>query len=204
MNDNFSIFVVDDDPAVRDSLTLLLEQEDLPVQTFDGADAFLAACRPQQRGCAVIDLRMPGMDGMRLQEELSRRGILLPIVFLTGHGDIQTSVRAIKAGAIDFLTKPITATALLTSIRAALVEGERLYAQAETNHTAASRLASLTERERDVMALAVNGLPNKEIARRLDISHRTVEIHKARIMHKTGAVTILDLARIAEAGGLRS
>lgn len=204
MNDNLTIFVVDDDPAVRDSLTLLLEQEDLPVQTFDGAEAFLAACRPQQRGCAIVDLRMPGMDGMRLQEELGRRGILLPIIFLTGHGDIQTSVRAIKAGAIDFLTKPITASALLASIRAALVEGERLYAQAETTHTAASRLASLTERERDVMALAVEGLPNKEIARRLDISHRTVEIHKARIMHKTGAVTVLDLARIAEAGGLRS
>lgn len=204
MNETMTVYVVDDDPAVRDSLTLLIEQEDLAVEAFDGPEAFLAACGPECRGCAILDLRMPGMDGMRLQEELSRRGILLPIIFLTGHGDIPTSVRAIKAGAVDFLTKPITGAALLKSIRTALEEGERLHAQAETCNTAASRLANLTEREREVMVLAIEGLTNKEIARRLDISHRTVEIHKARVMHKTDAATILDLARIAEAGGLRS
>lgn len=203
MNAAPTVFVVDDDHAVRDSLSLLLDQEGFAVATFDGAAAFLAACRPDWHGCAILDLRMPNMDGMRLQEELARRGITLPIIFLTGHGDIPTSVRAIKAGAVDFLTKPVTGAALLASVQAALAQAQALQVEAEANHTAASRLASLTEREREVMALAVEGLPNKEIARRLDISHRTVEIHKARIMHKTGAATVLDLARIAEAAGLR-
>jgi len=203
MNDNPTVFVVDDDPPVRDSLTLLLEQADIVVEAFDSAEGFLAVCRSMpRRSCAIVDIRMPGMDGMQLQAELSRRGVLLPLIFLTGHGDIPLSVRAIKAGAIDFLTKPVTGAALLESVKTALRESERLSVQAAANHTATTRVASLTEREREVMALAVGGLPNKEIARRLGISHRTVEIHKARIMHKTGADTLLDLARIAEASGL--
>jgi FixJ family two-component response regulator len=204
MNGNATVLVVDDDLAVRDSLTLLLEQEDFAVESFASAEAFLAACRFAPRSCAIVDIRMPGMDGMQLQAELSRRGVLLPVIFLTGHGDIPLSVRAIKAGAVDFLTKPVTGAALLESVQAALVESERLSTQSEANQTATARLACLTAREREVMALAVEGLPNKEIARRLGISHRTVEIHKARIMHKTGAETLLDLARIAEAGGLRA
>jgi len=203
MNSNLTVFVVDDDPAVRESLTLLLEQEDLNVESFDSAEAFLATYRPVPRSCAILDIRMPGMDGIQLQAELSRRGLLLPIIFLTSYGDIPLSVRAIKAGAVDFLTKPITCALLLESVRAALRDSERLNSQAEANHTAAARVASLTERENEVMLLAIEGLPNKEIARRLCISHRTVEIHKARIMHKTGADTLLDLARIAEASGLR-
>ncbi len=198
-----TVFVVDDDPAVRDSLELLLEQEDLVVLTFDSAEAFLAGYRRAPRSCAIVDIRMNGMNGIQLQAELSRRGTLMPLIFLTGHGDIPLSVRAIKAGAVDFLTKPVMGSALLTSVAAALRESERLSLQAEAHQTAATKVASLTEREREVMALAVEGLPNKEIARHLGISHRTVEIHKARIMHKTGADTLLDLARIAEAGGLR-
>jgi len=197
------VFVVDDDPAVRESLTLLLEQENLVVKTFESAEDFLGNCKPPLRCCAIVDIRMPGMDGLQLQAELSRRGTLLPVIFLTGHGDIPMSVRAIKAGAVDFLTKPVTGAALLESVQAALGESERLRTQAKESHTAAARIAGLTERERQVMMLAVDGLPNKEIARRLGISHRTVEIHKARIMHKTGAETVLDLARIADAGGLR-
>lgn len=204
MSANATVFVVDDDPAVRDSLTLLLEQENIVVRTCASAEAFLADCRPLPRCCAIVDMRMPGMDGMQLQTELSRRGIPLPVIFLTGHGDIPMSVRAIKAGAVNFLIKPVTGTALLESVQAALVESERLGVQAEKCQTAVARVASLTERERDVMVLAIDGLPNKEIARRLGISHRTVEIHKARIMHKTGADTVLDLARIAEASGLRA
>jgi RNA polymerase sigma factor (sigma-70 family) len=204
MNDNATVFVVDDDPAVRDSLTLLLELEDFTVVTFDGAEAFLANCRPVPRSCAIVDIRMPGMGGMQLQAELSKRGVLLPVIFLTGHGDIPLSVRAIKAGAVDFLTKPITGTALLESVQAALIESESLSEQAAENQAAAACVANLTEREKEVMVLAVEGLPNKEIARRLGISHRTVEIHKARVMHKTGVDTLLDLARIAEASGLRA
>lgn len=199
-----TVFVVNDDPAVRDSLALLLEQEEFVVETFASAEAFLAACRSLPRSCVIVDIRMPSMDGMQLQAELSRRGIVLPVIFLTGHGDIRMSVRAIKAGAVDFLTKPVTGTALLESVQAALLEGERLNTQAELNESAAARVACLTEREREVMVLATEGLPNKEIARRLGISHRTVEIHKARIMHKTGSDTLLDLARIAEAVGLRT
>jgi FixJ family two-component response regulator len=203
MNSNPTVFVVDDDPAVRESLTLLLEQADLNVESFDSAEAFLATYRSVPRSCLVLDIRMPGMDGIQLQGELSRRGVLLPIIFLTSYGDIPLSVRAIRSGAIDFLTKPITGTSLLESVRAALLESERLNSQVEANQSAAARVASLTGREHDVLLLAIEGLPNKEIARRLGISHRTVEIHKARIMHKTEADTLLDLARIAEASGLR-
>jgi FixJ family two-component response regulator len=198
------VYVVDDDPAVRDSLALLLEEEDIAVETFGDAEAFLAVCRPTPRSCAIVDIRMSGMDGMQLQAELARRAIPLPVIFLTGHGTVPMTVRAIKAGAIDFLVKPVSGSALLESVQAALAESERLSQLSEVCQTAAMRIASLTEREREVMLLAVDGLPNKEIARRLGISHRTVEIHKGRVMAKTGADTVLELARIAEAGGLRS
>lgn len=197
-----TVFIVDDDPAVRDSLTLMIEQEDIAVEAFESAETFLAACRTECRGCAIIDIRMPGMDGMQLQEALSERGIPLPIIFLTGHGDIPMSVRAIKAGAVDFLTKPVTREKLMECVRVAIQAGERMFAQHATNQEAMSHLATLTEREREVMALAVTGRPNKEIARRLGISHRTVEIHKSNIMHKTGAANLLDLARIAQKGGV--
>lgn len=196
-----TVFLVDDDSAVRDSLTLLLEEEGFAVESFDRAEAFLAVCPEADRGCAIVDIRMPGIDGLQLQEELAARHCALPLIFLTGHGDIPMSVRAIKAGALDFLTKPVTGEALLAAVRAGLAESERRSAEKAVNDSVASRLAMLTEREREVLALAVVGHPNKEIARRLGISHRTVEIHKARLMHKTGAATVLDLARLVEAGG---
>lgn len=197
------VHVVDDDPAVRDSLTLLIEQEGLAVRSYAGAAEFLADCGTATHGCAVIDVRMPGMDGVRLQEELARRGIRLPLIFLTAYGDIPMSVRAIKAGAVDFLTKPVTGETLLHSIHSAIEESGRLQAQAVSNQAASSRLASLTGREREVMLLAVAGHANKEIARLLGISHRTVEIHKARVMQKCGAASLIDLARIAQEGGLQ-
>lgn len=197
-----TVFIVDDDPAVRDALTLMIRQEGLAVEAFDSAESFLAACRTGCRGCAIIDIRMPGMDGTQLQEVLSARDIPLPVIFLTGHGDIPMSVRAIKAGAVDFLTKPVTRDKLMECVRAALQESNRMLAQHQHHYRAMSCLADLTEREREVMALAVVGHPNKEIARRLGISHRTVEIHKSNIMHKTGAVSLLDLARIAQEVGL--
>lgn len=201
MSDLATVFIVDDDPAVRDSLTLLIQQENIAVRAYDSAEAFLSACQPEWRGCVIIDIRMPGMDGMQLQQELVKCGMLLAIVFLSGHGDIPMSVKAIKAGAVDFLTKPVTAESLLQSIRSAFQVSTRMHEQAEMNQQGTARLASLTEREREVMLLAVAGYPNKEIARRLGISHRTVEIHKGRIMHKTGAATLLDLARIAQEAG---
>lgn len=197
-----TVYIVDDDPAIRDSLGLMIEQEELNVMAFECAEDFLAACSDTSFGCAIIDIRMPGMDGMQLQEEMTRRGILLPVIFLTGHGDIPMSVRAIKSGALDFLTKPVTREKLLVSVRSALQSGTQMLEKiARIQHTR-SLLADLTEREREVMMLAVLGHPNKEIARRLGISHRTVEIHKAKIMHKTGAVNLLDLARLVQEGGL--
>jgi len=199
MNELPTVYLVDDDLAVRDSLGLLIEQEGYAVECYASAEAFLDAELADGPGCLVLDLRMPGMDGIRLQDELRRRSLDLPIVFLSGHGDIPTSVRAIKAGAVDFLTKPVTGDALLHCVETAVAESRRRRIAAAANHNAASRLATLTEREREVMALAVTGLANKEIARMLGISHRTVEIHKARLMQKTGAETVLDLVRLADA-----
>lgn len=205
MNGRPTVFLIDDDSAVRESLALLLEQEKgVIIEPFDSAETFLAAYRPVPCGCAIIDIRMPGMDGMQLQAELLRRGDILPVIFLTGHGSIPMSVRSIKSGAVDFLTKPVTVKALLESVRAALTECNMRNSQADQNHTATACLGCLSEREREVMVLAVEGLTNKEIARRLDISHRTVEIHRARIMHKTGAKTLLALARIAAKAGLHT
>lgn len=201
MNAVPTVYVVDDDPVVRDALTLLIEQDGLQVEAFPSAEAFLEA-RELKRGCLITDVRMPGMDGLRLQEEINRRDHALPIIFLTGHGDIPMSVRVIKAGAVDFLTKPITRDALMSSIHSALKEGDWLHEQAATNVAARSRLAGLTEREREVMLLAVEGRSNKEIGRQLGISHRTVEVHKARVMQKTSAASLLELARIAEDSGI--
>ena len=196
------VFIVDDDCAVRDSLMLMIEQEGIKVGTYSNGEDFLNACCKNAYGCAILDIRMPGMDGMQLQQELNRRNIKLPIIFLTGHGDIPLSVKAVKAGAVDFLTKPVTRENLLLSVRSAILESQRLITQLANGQDAKSKLADLTDREREVMALAVAGAPNKEIARRLGISHRTVEIHKSKIMHKTGATILLDLARIANEGRL--
>lgn len=197
-----TVFIIDDDAAVRDSLMLMIAQEGIAVTTFDSGKAFLESYQPECLGCAVVDIHMPGMDGMQLQEELLRRDIRLPVIFLTGHGDIPMSVKAVKAGAVDFLTKPVTRDVLLAPIRAAILESRRIMTRLENCEDAKSRLASLTDREREVMTLAVAGAPNKEIARHLDISHRTVEIHKSKIMHKTGATNLLDLARVASEGEL--
>ncbi len=197
---NATVFIIDDDPAIRDSLSLMIEQENIAVTTFKSAEAFLASCQSECYGCAIIDIRMPGMDGMQLQEVLSKRNVHLPVIFLTGHGDIPMSVQAMKAGAMDFLTKPVTRDKLLASVRLAIQKSERILSENANHQEALSRLADLTDRERDVMLLAVQGHPNKYIARQLGISHRTVEIHKSKIMHKTGSVNLLDLARIAHEG----
>ncbi len=196
------VFIVDDEPAVRDSLTLMLEQADISVQSFESADVFLSAYPQDCVGCIIIDVNMPGMDGMQLQEELSRRKNILPIIFLTGHGNIPMSVKAIKGGAMDFLTKPVTRKKLINSVRSALLESEKGLNKVEHNHDALLSIAKLTEREREVMNLAVKGASNKVIASRLGISHRTVEVHKSKIMQKTGAIHLIDLVHIAHESGL--
>lgn len=202
MTMNTTVYIIDDDPAVRDALALMLEQEGLQVEQYDSAEAFLARSLQECCGCAIVDIRMRGMDGLQLQQELNRRSTVLPIIFLTGHGSIPMSVNAMKAGAVDFLTKPVSRAQLLAAVRSAIQIDERLLEQAAHNHEAQSRLAGLTRRERDVLELAVAGHANKEIARQLGISHRTVEIHKSRIMHKSGAANLLDLTRIAQEAGL--
>lgn len=191
-----NIYLIDDDAAVRDSLGLLLEQAGFALRSFASAEEFLDAEPDEDAVCAVVDLMMPGMGGLELQEEMETRGYTMPIIFLTGHGDIPTSVKAIKAGAVDFLTKPVKRSELLDAISHAREEGERLREHARRSQTAHERVATLTPRERDVMDLAIGGLANKEIARRLNISHRTVEIHKARILRKTGIRSVVELARI--------
>jgi FixJ family two-component response regulator len=197
-----TVFIVDDDSAIRDSLSLMIEQEYLAVQAFESAEAFLSYYKPECSGCTIIDIRMPGMDGLELYEVLLDRNILLPVIFLTGHGDIPMSVQAMKAGAVDFLTKPVTREKLMASVWAAIRKSERVLSESANHQEALSRLADLTDRERDVMLLAVQGHPNKYIARHLGISHRTVEIHKSKIMHKTGAINLLDLARIVHESDL--
>jgi len=192
-----TVFIVDDDAAVRDSLTLMIEQAGIRVQSFDNAKAFLSAYQPNFFGCVIIDVQMPGMDGLQLQDELSWRKILLPIIFLTGHGDIPMSVKAIKGGAIDFLTKPVIREKLLICVRAAFAEAKKRISDFTQNQEIATCLTKLTRREREVMLLAVQGRSNKEIGSCLGISFRTVEIHKSKIMQKTGASNLLDLARIA-------
>ena len=196
------VFIVDDEPVVRDSLTLMIEQEDISVQSFESAEAFLSAYKPYFFGCIIIDVQMPEMDGLQLQVELLHRKILLPVIFLTGHGDIPMSVRAIKTGALDFLTKPVTREKLLTCVRSAFAEAEKMKNMAAHKQSALACLKKLTRREREVMSLAVQGNSNKEIAACLGISHRTVEIHKSNIMRKTDSVNLLDLVRITRESDL--
>lgn len=193
---DMTVFIIDDDPAVCDALTLMIEQAKLTVKSFKSARQFLDQYDPKMRGCAIVDIRMPEMDGMQLQEAMIADAIPLPIIFLTGHGDIPLSVKAVKAGASDFLTKPVEREKLLTSIQTAFQEYQHLYAHHQTNHRRQSLLATLTEREKEVMELVLQGHTHKKIAQCLGISHRTVEIHKARLMQKTGANNLLDLARI--------
>lgn len=190
------VFIVDDDAVVLDSLRMLLEAAGYAVATFHGAEDFLEICTPDTHGCIILDVNMPDMDGPALQEELNRRGLQLPVIFLSGHGTIPLTVRALKAGAMDFLTKPVKGSDLLARVQEAMHQCSVRQKQAKEVQSVASRLAMLTERENEVLKLAVEGQTSKEIAQRLGISYRTVEIHRAHVMQKTGASNMLELARI--------
>ena len=196
-----TVFLVDDDPVIRESMTLMLEQEGIPVSVFRCAEDFLEMISADWQGCAIVDVLMPGMDGLQLQEVLDRKGVQLPIIFLTGHGNIDMGVKAIKSGAEDFLTKPVTREKLMNCIHAALAKGEQMRIQVEQQNNVKTRLQALTKREREILSLSAKGLTNKEIARRLDVSFRTVEHHKSSILAKTGTNSILELlGKIYEAG----
>jgi two-component system response regulator FixJ len=190
------IFIVDDDPDVRDSLATLLRSAGFQPETFESATTFLASGGAARQGCLIADIRMPDMDGLALQEELARRGARLAVIIVTGHGDVPLAVRAMKAGAVDFLEKPFDEETLMFSVRRAANQissaGNRL-AALEDGQT---RLMDLTKREREVLDLVVAGRANKVIAHELGISPRTVELHRARVMDKMNARTVADLVRI--------
>jgi FixJ family two-component response regulator len=190
------VYVVDDDAAVRDGLVLLLESAGFVIDVYASASEFLKAAHAIPRSaCLLLDVRMPDMSGPMLQAELARRGIDLPIIFLSAHGDIPTAVQAIKAGAADSLTKPVDGDLLIQRVQAALAMSSADPRRGAANR---SRCAGLTAREREVMRLAVMGHTNKEIAQRLGISHRTVEIHRARVMRKTGVANLVELVHLAK------
>ena len=192
-----TIFLVDDDPGMRDSLTLILELAGYRVRSFAAPAAFLAVFSAAERGCLVLDLRLPDMTGLELQRELLERGALLPIIFLSAFGDVPTTVRAIQNGALDFLEKPASTEHLLQRIAAALLEDQRRRTEAATEHAIRERFRQLTPREHEVLTLTTGGLTNKDIARQLGISPRTVENHRARMMEKMGAANLAELCRMA-------
>lgn len=190
------IFVIDDDPAVRASLRALLESAGLAVKDYASATAFLAERQPL-RGCVLSDVRMPEMDGLELQEEIARRHIGIPVVIMTGHADVSLAVRAMKAGALDFIQKPFDDEALLASIHRAMELGRQKHDQLAEARAAQELLALLTPRERHVLDQLVAGRSNKVAAYELGISPRTIEIHRARIMDKMHARSLSDLVRTA-------
>lgn len=197
-----TVHIVDDDEAIRQSVGFLLRKAGYAVETYPAGTPFLKAVTRETRGCVLLDVRMPDLDGFAVQARLAQTGIALPVIMLTGHGDVTLAVRAIKAGAIEFLEKPFERSALLAAIESALAHAAR----SDREHLAAAgavvRLAALTPRERDVLDGMVLGRPNKLIAYDLDIATRTVEVHRANLMEKLAARSLSDVLRIAFAAGL--
>ena len=191
-----TVFVVDDDQAVRESLALLVQSVGIEAETFASAQAFLDAYRPDQRGCLITDIRMPGMSGLELQEQLCRDGVRIPVIVLTGHGDVPAAVRALKGGAVDFVEKPFNPQALLDLVQQAIARDEEIRELADQEAVVAERMALLTPREHEVMTLVIAGKANKVIAIELVISERTVELHRGRIMKKMQARSLAELMRM--------
>ena len=192
-----TVFVVDDDEAMRSSLKWLIESVGLRVECHASAEEFIGSYYPGRSGCLLLDVRMPGMSGLELQEDLQNHEITIPIIIITGHGDVPMSVRAMKAGATDFIEKPFNDELLLDSIRnALLVDGNQRDQQAERAELA-GRLALLTPREHEVMDMVTQGKSNKEIARALDVSAKTVEAHRAKVMEKMQAKSLAALVRMS-------
>lgn len=197
MSDVQTVFLVDDDQGMRDSLTLILELAGYRVRSYAAARAFLDAYSPDDRGCLLLDLRMPEMTGLDLQALLAERGCLLPIIFLSAFGDVPTTVRAIQSGAIDFLEKPASREILLERIETALAADRKRRVEAASENDILERYRQLTPREQEVLSLTTRGLTNKDIARQLGISPRTVENHRARMMEKMRAANLAELCRMS-------
>jgi len=196
------ILIVDDDPDVRDSLRALLESSGFTVREHDSAKAVLSDPALGSAHCLIADIRMPEMDGLQLQEELNRRKTVLPVIVVTGHGDVPLAVRAMKAGATDFLEKPFDEELLLAAVQRAKAAADQARMQSQTGETAARLIGQLTPRELDVLKHLVAGRSNKVIAYELSISPRTVEIHRAHLMDKMEARSLSDLIRMALAAGI--
>ena len=196
------VFVVDDDPSVRRSIKRLIGSVGLQVEPFGSAQEFLLSKRPDAPSCLVLDIRLPGISGLDFQHELAEANIHIPIIFITAHGDIPMTVRAMKAGAVEFLTKPFREQDLLDAIHAALEQDRAKRQQEEEMATLRQRWESLTPREREVLPLVVSGLLNKQIAAEIGTSETTVKVHRGQLMRKMGADSLAELVRLAERIGI--
>jgi two-component system response regulator FixJ len=190
------VFIVDDDEAVRSSLRFVFKSVGLAATPFPSAQSFLQAYDAEQPGCLVLDVRMPGMSGLALQEQLNLRGAMIPVIFISGHADIPMAVEAIQHGAFDFLQKPFRDQDLIDRVQRALAKDQSNRAALRERSRIRERLDSLTPRERDVLALMTQGKANKVMAAELDLSQRTIEIHRAHVMEKTGAASLAQLVRM--------
>jgi two-component system response regulator FixJ len=199
MAEDATVFILDDDAAVRDSLSMLIESAGYKAEAFASCREFLARPPFPPRSCLLLDIHMPEMSGLQLQDELARRGLKLPVIVMTGQADVPVAVRAMKAGALDFIEKPFSDELMLESIRAAIVAPP---AKPAGDPAIAKRIAELTPREHDVMLQMIAGNPNKVTAYHLGISPRTVEIHRARVMEKMAARSLSELVRMALAAGI--
>ena len=202
MNPASTVFLTDDDPAIRDAVGLLLRANGLAVETFASAVDFLESDAVQRPGCLLLDVRMPGMSGLELQAYLAREEIRIPVVIITGHGDVAMAVRAMRAGALDFIEKPFNDEALIASLRAALDADQRRRVDRLQRAEIARRLAELTPREHEVMVMVTEGRSNREIAAGLGVSTKTVEAHRARVMDKMRAQSLAELVRMCLVAGI--
>lgn len=196
------VYLVDDDFSVRDSLGLLIESTGQAVRCFESADSFLNNYDPAQAGCLVLDVRMPGMGGLELQEEMTRRDFAIPIIFISGHADIPDSSKAFRAGAIDYMEKPFDSKTLLTRLQEAIQKDLDTRVYQEEKRRLKKRLGQLTPREHEVLILVVKGLSNKEAAKQLNVSNRTIDVHRAKIMEKMEAEDLAELTVMAMHCGL--
>jgi len=192
------VFVVDDDPSMRRSLDTLLRSVGLDVRLFSSADEFMRATRPDAPGCIVLDVRLPGMSGLAFQQELAKSGVALPVIFITGHGDVPMTVRAMKAGAAEFLTKPFDNQMLLDAVHAAIGRDRARRREALSLAALQARYQGLTEREKQVMKLVTAGRVNKQIAAELGLSVVTVKVHRGQVMRKMLAKSVAELVRMAD------
>ena len=198
------VFVIDDDASMRDAVSRLLNAVGLTVETFASAREFLAGKLPDVPGCAVLDVRLPGLSGLDLQREMVERGIHIPVIFITGHGDIPMSVQAMKAGAVEFLTKPFRDQDLLDAVRAGIQLDRQGRKERAELAELRDGLRQLTPREREVMSLVVAGLLNKQIALRLGTSEKTIKIHRSHVMQKMRADSLADLVRMSQKLGIET